>query len=151
MSTTTAKEAVEQQLKRFGKEEMIPSVLAGKWQLLNVWRPLKTIRKHPLAVADSSTVPYSDQYMLSYERIITFDGKEVKLNVTTPFTMASKDNSHRFYYMYEQRPDEVVIFKTGDSDENATAGPATHTSFEEPGKEHLPTRESIEMRLLVIY
>lgn len=151
MSPTTAKEAVEHHLKRFGKEDMIPSVLAGKWQLLNIWRPLKKIQKHPLAVADASTVPFSDQYLLTYERAFKFDGKEVKLNVQTPFTKASKEDKHRFYYMHEQRPDELLIFKSGESDENARAGAVTHTSFELPGTDHLPTRESIEMRLLVVY
>lgn len=129
----------------------MPAVLAGKWQLLNVWRPLKTVHKNPLAVADATTVPYSDQYLLSYDRVYMAEGEEKKTRVESPFTMAPKDSDHHFYYMHHQQPDEPLIFKTADSDETATAGAVTHTSFEVPGTEELPTRESIEIRLLAVY
>lgn len=124
---------------------------AGKWQLLNLWRPLKTIRKHPLAVSDSTTIPYTDQHLVQYERVVKAEDKEMKIEVENCFTGASKDGSHQFYYMHEQRPDEVLIFKTADSDDQPKAGAVTHTSFEVPGTEDMPTRESIEIRLMVVY
>jgi hypothetical protein len=148
VSTEFGKEVVKNQLKLHKKEDTIPEVLAGKWQLLNVWRPLQTIRKHPLAVSDARTVPYSDQHLLSYERTYMQEGEEKKMKVTSPFTKAN--DGHRFYYMHEQQPSDLLIFKTADSDEEAV-GAVTHTSFEIPGTEHLPPRESIEIRLLAVY
>ena len=150
VSTVFARELVKNQLKLHNKEDMTSEVLAGKWQLLNVWRPLKTVQKTPLVVADPATVPYSDQYVFSYDRVYFKDGEEMKMRVESPYTRASKDGSHQFYYMYAQRPDEVLIFKTAESDETAV-GAVPHTSFREPGTEHFPTRESLEMRLLVVY
>lgn len=145
VSTKFAPNVAKTHLERLNKDT---SVLDGKWQLLNIWRPLKIVRKHPLAVSDARTVPYSDQHILSYERAVTIDGVEKTIPVETAFTRANE--GHQFYYMHEQQPNEVLVFKTADSDENAV-GAVTHTAFEVPGTEDFPTRESIEMRLLVVY
>jgi hypothetical protein len=145
VSTDFSKDLVDQNLKRFGKDA---SLKDGKWQLLNVWRPLKTIRRDPLAVSDSNTIPYSDQHIVTHERKYTMDGEEKVIKVQSPFTR--KNDGHQFYYMHEQQPHDVLIFKTADSDDTAV-GAATHTSFTVPGTENLPTRESIEMRVLVTY
>lgn len=155
LSIPYAKTVITQHLHRFNKADQVDTVLAGKWQLLNVWRPLKTIHRSPLAVADSTTIPRSDQIDLKYERKFIVGGEERKLDVENNFTMAPSNEGegkkHQFYYMYEQKPDEVVIFKTGESDESLAAGPVTHTAFEVPGTEHLPTRENIEVRVLAVY
>ncbi|KAL8677003.1 MAG: hypothetical protein Q9186_006538 [Xanthomendoza sp. 1 TL-2023] len=35
-------------------------LLKGRYQIINVWRPIKTIRKDPLGVADATCVPDKD-------------------------------------------------------------------------------------------
>ena len=35
-------------------------LLKGRYQIINVWRPIKTIRKDPLGVADATSVDDED-------------------------------------------------------------------------------------------
>ena len=147
VSKNWAPDVVKGQLYMAKQQDQIPAVLAGHWQLINVWRPLKTVHKNPLAVTDSSTVPWSDQHLLSYKRPTPVG----EMTVENCFTKASETDGHKWYYLNEQRVDEVVLFKIFDSDQNAKTGGVTHTSFMDPEKEGMPTRESIEMRCIVVY
>ena len=62
------------------------------------------------------------------------------------------NGSHRWCYLHEQRPDEVVVFKQFDSlRRNGQAWRCAHTSFRIPGTEYLPPRQSIELRAFVFY
>jgi hypothetical protein len=51
----------------------------------------------------------------------------------------------------EDRTDEVLIFKQHESDSRAVSRATPHSSFQIPGSEGLPTRESIEVRAFVRY
>lgn len=58
---------------------------------------------------------------------------------------------HKWYYLYEQQPDELLLFKQHDSDPNAKTRGVPHSSFPYPGTEHLENRLSIEVRAIVCY
>jgi hypothetical protein len=56
---------------------------------------------------------------------------------------------HRWYYKYQQRADEVLIFKGFDSHGKARACP--HSAFIDELHAEDELRESIEIRALLIY
>lgn len=137
------------QLEKHNKSDEIESALAGRWGLLNIWKPLKVVQKNPLAVTDGATFPTEDLFDLKYE--LSFAGGGGSKKVETAFGKAPSANAHDWYYLYEQQPNEVLVFKTADSDEQTAARAVTHSSFVAPGTEDMPTRESIELRCLVVY
>jgi len=134
----------QQLLDRLLPHDVAAEVTSHRWQIINAWRPLKTIQKDPLAVADSTTVPDSD--LLPLKRIYS-DEKEGENCVVK----ADGFLQHRWYYINQQQPDEVLIFKQHDSDLKAKTRGTPHSSFLYPGTEHLANRESIEVRAIVYY
>jgi hypothetical protein len=107
-----------------------------------VWRPIKTIYKDPLAVAEANSVAETD---LVGAALIYPDRKGE--------TFAVKPNpAHRWYFKYAQRPDEVTLIKCFDSvTEPGIARRVPHSAFVDPAEEDKETRESIEVRCLVFY
>lgn len=120
-------------------------IMQRRWQVLNLWRPIKTVYRDPLAISDATTVPESDLATCSYQ------AEEGKATVKVLFTKGGRQGMHRWYYLNEQRPEELLVFKTYDSDEGAKVRMVPHTSFAALGAEGMPTRESIEMRCFVVY
>jgi hypothetical protein len=100
------------------------------------------VLKDPLAVADAKSVAESD---LVGAALIYPDRKGE--------TYAVKPNpSHRWYFKYAQRPDEVTLIKCYDS----VAAPEVarrvpHSAFVDSAEEDKESRESIEVRTLVFY
>lgn len=106
-----------------------------------VWRPIKTILKDPLALADAHSVPDSDLVPVS---LIYPD--------RTGETYTVKPNpAHRWYFKYAQRPDEPLFIKCFDSVDDGRARRIPHSAFENTEHEGGETRESIEVRTLVFY
>ncbi|KAI9928687.1 hypothetical protein ASPWEDRAFT_168660 [Aspergillus wentii DTO 134E9] len=111
----------------------------GQVLAINVWRPLKTVRKDPLAVCDWLSVnPQEDWHSIR----MTFPHGWNELG-----HVAYRD-SHRWYYLSGQRPDEALIFKQFDSAE-ASSGGATvaHTAFEDPETVDCKPRVSVEIKM----
>jgi hypothetical protein len=133
-----------QLLDRVLPPDVATEVTLHRWQIINAWRPLKTIQKDPLAVADSTTVPGSD--LVPLKRLYP-GGKEGE----NCAVKAGGLSQHRWYYINQQQLDEVLIFKQHDSDLKAKTRGTPHCSFPYPGTEHLENRESIEVRAIVCY
>jgi len=130
-----------------GRPDLARYIASGKrWQIIGVWRPLKTVHKNPLALCDARTVDEAD-----FEKVERdFRGRPGAYSVLKPGD--GNGSIHQWYYLPEQRPDEAWVLKHFDSlQENGNARQCAHTSFEMPGTRHLPPRESIEFRALVLY
>ncbi|KAL5334710.1 hypothetical protein BJX70DRAFT_402344 [Aspergillus crustosus] len=114
----------------------------GRVQIINLWRPISTIQKVPLAIADARSVPDSD--LVVSELIYPERRSE---------TFALKANEgHRWYYKSELTPDEIILIKCFDSKVDGRARRAPHTAFTDPSsKPDAPYRESIEVRALVFH
>ncbi len=114
----------------------------GRVQIINVWRPIKTVRRDALTVADARTVSEDDL-------------------VPTPLIYPNRKGetfqvryspAHRWYYKYGLTPDEVLLIKCYDSKTDGRARRIPHTSFADPSADaDLPPRESIEVRALVFH
>ncbi|KAI0489785.1 hypothetical protein F4859DRAFT_523661 [Xylaria cf. heliscus] len=118
-------------------------LLKRRYQIINIWRPIKTIHKDPLAVADSSSVPDSD--LLAASILYPAGSRD------ETWTMLPND-AHQWYFKNAQRPDEALLIKCFDS--ATTPGIARrvpHSAFEDPDMADCRHRESIEARALVFY
>ncbi|KAI1819150.1 hypothetical protein F4861DRAFT_166684 [Xylaria intraflava] len=123
--------------------EQADELLKRRYQIINVWRPIKTIHKDPFAVADASSVPDSDLLAAS---IIYPRGSRDET-----WTMLPND-AHQWYFKDGQKPDEVLLIKCFDSATTpGLARRAPHSAFEDPSMADCEPRESIEARALVFY
>ena len=125
----------------FHLPEDAPELLKGRYQIINVWRPIKTILKDPLAVADAHSVPESDLVPV----------KLIYPNREGETYSVKADPNIKWYYRYGQTPDLVTLIKCFDSKTDGRARRVPHTAFVNPETEHEAGRESIEVRALVFH
>jgi cephamycin C biosynthesis protein len=139
-------------------------VLWKRFQLINVWRPLKNpVYDYPLAVADFRSINVlNDLIPTTLVYPPPLPNGETYSVVYNP--------QHRWCYWSQMTPDEVMLLKCYDSASRAlstikksgakvdetllrdVAGLTPHTAFyDEQGAKEGPARQSIEVRALVFY
>lgn len=122
--------------------EEASELLKGRVQIINVWRPIKTVECDPLAVADAHSVVEEDLVPIG---LIYPTRKGETLNVR-------HSPAHRWYYKKGLTPEEVLLIKCFDSKVDGRARRVPHTAFVDPtSKPDAPSRESIEVRCLVFH
>ncbi|KAJ4301100.1 hypothetical protein N0V90_003190 [Kalmusia sp. IMI 367209] len=153
-------------------------LLKGRYQIINVWRPIENpATDTPLAVVDWRSTDPSDfvpvDLLYPKTSINPEDdarGKEVlpDPNSTTSTegyeifgeTLGVAPNEkHKFYYVKDMKPEEVLLLKCydsrGEGEEGGKKGTAVrvaHTAFTDPNTPtDAPGRQSIEVRCLVFY
>ncbi|KAK3335822.1 hypothetical protein B0T19DRAFT_436643 [Cercophora scortea] len=117
-------------------------LLSRRWQIINIWRPLKTVYKDPLAFADARSV--DDKDLVAASIIFTKTGRRLESWTVKPNPL------HRWHYKHAQQPDEVVLIKCFDSDASV-ARRVPHCAVEDPDERGMECRESVEVRLFVFY
>ncbi|KAK4194398.1 methyltransferase CmcJ [Triangularia verruculosa] len=127
---------VEQQM---GKQA--EALLRGRVRLINIWRPIKhSVQDWPLALCDGSNLEAAD--LLATDHI-------TKGYVGETYNLLYRDK-YRWYYLNQQTPDEVILFKMFDSKRQVKAHACPHASFKHNDIPlNAPPRESIEVRALV--
>ncbi|KAL6720838.1 hypothetical protein ACLMJK_002763 [Lecanora helva] len=116
-------------------------LLKGRYQIINVWRPMKIICKDLLGVTDAVSVPNED---LLPVQLIYPD------RVGGTFTVRPNDK-HRWYYLKEQTSEKVTLLKCFDSKVDGRARRVPHSVFVDLRTEHESPRERIEVRSLVFH
>ena len=117
--------------------------LAGRHMLINVWRPLKTVERAPLALCDASTVSRDDLFP-SEVRGGLGDARRRSL---FGFNLAYNP-AHRWTWLPKMQSDEAFVFRLYDSDPDAVQFTA-HTAIEVPGTpSDAAPRESLEIRTI---
>lgn len=132
-------EGAEKRL-RWELPDEVDELVKKRYQIINVWRPIKTITKDPVAVADASTVPDED---LVAAGIVDngFPGEQ---------WVVKHNPKHKWYFKHRLGTEEVLLIKCFDS-EKEVARRALHCSFEDPVYRDEESRQSIEVRCLVLY
>ena len=127
-------------------EDEAARLLQGRFLLMNLWRPLTTVEKTPLAVCDASTVSRDD-----------LNPSEIRGGLDNPNTPTmcgfnlSHNPAHRWYYVPAMRPDEILAFKLCDSDRSRVQLTA-HTAFDDPtSAPDAAPRQSIEIRTISFF
>jgi len=172
-------EAVAVRVRRHVPAEEAEELLRGRYALINVWRPIANpATDFPLAVIDwrstspEDFVPTDLLYPERPDSAIDSDdrGKEQLPDASQYFstegyeargeTMGVAPNEqHKFYYVKDMTPDEVLMLKCYDSfgqgQPNGRHGLAVrtpHTAFIDPQTPiDTPGRQSIELRCLIFY
>ena len=116
-------------------------LLSKRYQIINVWRPIKKILKDPLTVASAHSVPDSDLVPVA---LIYPDRRGETLTVRP-------NPEHRWFYLYGQTPEEPLLIKCFDSKLDGRARRVPHTAFVNSETINEESRESIEVRCLVFY
>ncbi|KAI1470528.1 uncharacterized protein F4812DRAFT_268902 [Daldinia caldariorum] len=130
-------------------------LLKRRYQIINIWRPIRPVLKDPFGVADGSSIPDAD--LVGASIIYPADRDRDETWTILPPRRAGTGTGmgmpahHRWYYKHAQRPDEVLLVKCFDSDERVPARRAPHSAFEDREYEDREARESIEARALVFY
>jgi len=126
--------------------EEADKLLAGRFQIINVWRPIKPIYKDPLGIAEAHSVPEDDLVPI---KLIYPDREGETLTIKAGAEKGKE--GHKWYYIYGQQTDEVMLIKCFDSKTDGRARRVPHSAFVNPDEEHRPARESIEVRCLVFH
>lgn len=129
-----------------------PEMSKSHWGIINVWQPISpVIRKDPLGLIDRTTVDYADlvpkviRYPEGRERTSHIATADVKHQICA----IAYNPKHKWYYVNEMKPDEVLFIRIFDSEtpEGESTG-TPHASFIDQKVEGEPTRQSIELRCI---
>ncbi|KAI1815810.1 hypothetical protein GGS20DRAFT_305481 [Poronia punctata] len=135
-------------LRRYLKSEEADRIIdkGERWQIINIWRPIKRITRDPLAVADARSIREEDLVAAS---ILYGSGSRDETWTILPGT------GHEWFYKRGQMPDEPLLIKCFDSATTpGLARRAPHSAFVDPSvsdEDGDGYRESIEVRALVFY
>lgn len=118
------------------------ALLQGRVQLVNVWRPIGTVRRDPLAVARAGSVAEADLVPTA----LVYPNRRGETYQVRP------SPAHEWFYKSAMSPREVLLIKCFDSKTDGRARRVPHSAFEDPETEpDVPARESIEVRALVFH
>ncbi|KAL6691219.1 hypothetical protein J3F84DRAFT_397748 [Trichoderma pleuroticola] len=117
-------------------------VLKGRWQAINVWKPIKgPLDDWPLGLCDSRSVNFKND---------TISGDIVFDDFVTENLQIFPNPAFRWYYLPDQNTWESLIFKSADSDKTAIQG-CPHSGFYNPHARNGSLRESLDCRTFVFY
>jgi hypothetical protein len=118
----------------------------ARYVMYNVWRAISPPpQDFPLAVCDAQSLAPTD------EVTVTAITEELQGDIVHDTMSFVYNPEHRWYYFPDMTIDEVIVFKSGDSDSSGAVRVA-HTAFTDPTcPTGVPTRASVEMRALAVF
>ena len=120
-----------------------------RYAVFNVWRCITPPPQDiPLAFCTGNSIDEGD----AVEAMAVMDRPELAPQVIRALSVAYRPNPrHRWHYFRDMTPDEVVIFKTYDSDLSRCRAVA-HTAFTAPDcPPGVPPRQSLEARVVALF
>ncbi len=127
-----------------------PTYAGHRLALINVWRPIVgPVQDVPLAVCDARSTVAADFVPTDIHHFGEDDLEHPRHS--GEIYSVRYNPTHRWYYVSDMQPDEVLLLKNWDSAADRHAAYTPHTGFRNP---LAPTaavpRESIEARTLVV-
>jgi hypothetical protein len=119
------------------------ALLQHRFAIIQVWRSIgRAARRHPLGLVDARTVAPGD--LIAAERRYPDRVGEVYV--------VSYNPAHAWFYFSALRPDEAIVFKVYDSENDGRARFTPHSAFHDPTTpSDAPPRESIEARAFAFF
>jgi len=125
-----------------------------RYAAYSVWRPLKPVKRDPLAVADWRTTDASSLAPIEYRATSNVVEKgEYMLELYTQ-TPKAKDSGQTWYCKTDQSPDDVLILKFADTaaeTDPTIAGGCVHCSPALDNVDDEEPRLSVEARVIVFW
>jgi len=170
--------AAEARVRRHLPAAEAEELLKNRYSIINVWRPIEnTASDFPLAVIDWRTTKPEDfiKVDLLYPKRKDDENDDDRGKETLPDEKSymstvgyeakgetygvAPSERHRFYYVKDMTPEEVILLKCFDSHgegfadgKKGLAVGTPHTAFIDPDTpKNAPGRQSIEVRCLVFY
>ena len=114
--------------------------------MYNAWRAVSPPPQDiPLAVCDARSVRPEDEVTI---RAVSLERSGEITHDTTGYR---HNASHRWYYYPDMTRDEVLVFKSHDTDPGRCGG-VPHTAFADPScPARVATRASVEVRALALF
>ncbi|KAI1033024.1 hypothetical protein LB504_006223 [Fusarium proliferatum] len=120
-----------------------------RWALYTTWRPLKPVKRDPMAYVDYWTADEEDG--VSFWR----NPPGVHGTFESDVLLTKANPKHKWYWISDQTPDEVLLMKIMDTESekygSKIAGGVHHCSFHLPGTEKEEVRESIETKFIAFW
>lgn len=117
-------------------------LLAGRFAIVNLWRPIRPVLESPLALAEWPSIAEEDLVPTS---LVYAD------RVGETFSVRHSPR-HAWVYFPHQLPGEALLIKGYDSATDGRARLSFHGAFDDPSSPpDAPPRESIEVRTLVFW
>jgi len=114
-----------------------------RYAIYNLWRALTPPPfRTPLAVCDAQSIDKADEV----ESIVVMDYPD-RDSIRTQTTLYRPNANHRWYYFSDIEPDEILIFKSHDSD-SSCAKRVAHSAFADATASPGRARISLEARVL---
>jgi hypothetical protein len=123
----------------------------SRYALYNVWRPFSPPpQDFPLAVCDGRTISPADEVVVvAVTEEVDAQGQLSHIVHDTTGYLYNPD--HRWCYFPDMTIDEVIVFKSHDSDPTRTSR-VPHSAFTDPTcPPGVPTRASVEVRALALF
>jgi hypothetical protein len=122
-----------------------------RWSMFSIWRPLRPIKRDPLALSDRRSFPKNDYIPV---KLVEPTSKELQssegLTHETETYLAYGSDAHDWYWIWDMQPAEVLVIQLFDSlaegEGIAGAGGVMHSSVDVEGTEGESARESLEVR-----
>jgi hypothetical protein len=155
----TAKPIIEAEEKLLSEGKSLREDYAGfglgpRWALFSIWRPLKRVRRDPLALGDARTFLESDYVPVIVKTPNLGVSRDNKETHDSEAYLAHWSPGQKWYFISEQEPEEVLVIGLFDSDrekDTVAAGGTLHSSVDLEGTENEEARESLELRCLAIW
>ncbi|KAK9782753.1 putative Hydroxylase/desaturase asaB [Seiridium cardinale] len=127
-----------------------------RWAMINLWRPIETIRREPLALCDARSTRDEDLVPVSIELPPKGRGNHDGVSGTDLISISIYYKQHspneKWYYFEEMTPEEVLFVKIFDTiKDGKTARNSPHSAFDYSGNPGNLMRKSIEVRTLVFW
>lgn len=118
---------------------------ASRWAMIQIWKPLNTVERDPLAICD----------------VLSYQDSDWRLRLTpspstgySVLTHPDGPEMHRWYYVHGMTPEQMFLFKGCDSRQGQpgfTGYAGAHTAITVPDSNEKSFRESIEARFLCFW
>lgn len=124
-------------------------LLQHRFAVIQVWRAIRSpVEKSPLAICDARSISSDDLIVMERSRPA---GPESTRRVGELYHL-SFNRKHRWFYFSRMTSDEVLIFKTFESDLGSPARFTAHAAFEDPTcRPDAPERVSIDIRAFAFF
>jgi hypothetical protein len=133
------------------RKELTEHYDGPRWAMFSIWRPLKPVKRDPLAFADRRSFPKTDYVPVKVveptgKNIANIPAEEKETHGIETYLAYGADQ-HSWCWIWNMQPEEVVVIQLFDNEaeKNGMCG-VMHSSVDVPGTENEAPRESIEIR-----